>query len=353
MHEFTGGEFIVMGIPGETLDADTAAVIRSIQPSGFILFARNIKSPQQLRNLTDSLRESVKHEPIITIDQEGGRVSRLKEFMTEPPSAKQLSRCGDRTLVETHGRLTGKLLRMFGFNLNLAPVLDIELDEKNDNSLKDRTYGSTAKDVIANAKAFAAGMTAEGILCCGKHFPCDSSASVDPHNALPVVNRSLDEMMALEWVPFRECIPSMDLVMVGHVEYPLIDRSGFPATLSSDMVKRVLRQEMKFGGCTITDDMDMGAIKDTFGTAQAAILSLEAGNDLMLICHSISAVGKIAEALKKVPRNIHTEAYNRILALRERLAPPAPFSQDAFKALDESVKQLRADTLRHSESPVR
>src|SRR3984885_8353041 len=119
MQNFTGGEFIVMGVPAETLDAKTRDIIKQVQPSGFILFARNIKNPQQLRDLTDSLRKEVNHEPIITIDQEGGRVSRLKEFMTEPPSARQLAMHGDKSLVEKHGRITGKLLRLFGFNLNL------------------------------------------------------------------------------------------------------------------------------------------------------------------------------------------------------------------------------------------
>src|SRR5262245_19301151 len=123
MHKFTGGEFIVMGVPGETLDKETREIIKSVQPTGFILFARNIKTPEQLRKLTDELRQSVNHEPIITIDQEGGRVSRLKEFMSEPPSAKKLTEHGDVSLIKKHGMLTGKLLRLFGFNLNLAPVL--------------------------------------------------------------------------------------------------------------------------------------------------------------------------------------------------------------------------------------
>src|SRR6185369_15343196 len=114
MHELTGGEFIVMGIPGETLDPATRKIVERVQPAGFILFARNIKSPEQLRALTDDLRRTVKEQPIITIDQEGGRVSRLKEFMSEPPSARQLAQRGDRSLIETHGRLTGQLLRLFG-----------------------------------------------------------------------------------------------------------------------------------------------------------------------------------------------------------------------------------------------
>ncbi|MBX9690670.1 MAG: hypothetical protein K2X27_28400, partial [Candidatus Obscuribacterales bacterium] len=164
MTEFTGGEFIVMGVPSESLDRETAEIIKKVQPAGFILFARNIKSPEQLRKLTDELRASVEKEPIITIDQEGGRVSRLKEFMTEPPSAKKLTEHGDLSLIKKHGSLSGKLLRLFGFNVNLAPVLDTLVDEKNENSLKDRTYGTSPAQVIENARAFAENMSAEGIL---------------------------------------------------------------------------------------------------------------------------------------------------------------------------------------------
>jgi beta-N-acetylhexosaminidase len=345
MHEFTGGEFIVMGVPGERLDDETAAIIKSVQPAGFILFARNIKSPEQLRGLTDELRAAVNHEPIITIDQEGGRVSRLKEFMAEPPSARQLAMHGDKSLVEKHGRITGKLLRLFGFNLNLAPVLDIEVDDENDNSLKGRTYGRSIEEVVANASAFATAMGKEGILCCGKHFPGYSSASVDPHHAMPIVNRTFDQMMELEWLPFRRCVPMLDTMMLGHVSYPLIDSSGLPATLSPYMVQNILRDELAFSGCTITDDMDMGAIKETYGSAEAASRALKAGNDLMLVCHNIKGVAEIASALRAVSKDVQIAAYDRISAMRKRLAPPVPFSLEALKTLDQAVKELRDQTL--------
>ena len=346
MRDFTGGEFIVMGVPGYTLDEATAKIIKEVQPSGFILFARNIKDPQQLRALTDELRASVNHEPIITIDQEGGRVSRLKEFMSEPPSAKQLAERGDVDLISRHGTLTGKLLRLFGFNLNLAPVLDTLLNEKNENSLKDRTYGTKTDEVIKNASAFAKAMSAEGILNCGKHYPGYSNANVDPHHDLPTVQRTLNELLALEWIPFVGTLPLLDLVMVGHVSYPKIDASGLPATLSRKMVHETLRQDWKFKGCTVTDDMDMGAIKAKYGSAESAVMALKAGNDLMLVCHAVDAVPEIAKALKAVPQEIKEESFARIETLRARLAKPTPFCMDEFKTLDEGVKELREKTLK-------
>lgn len=345
MHKFTGGEFIVMGIPGEALDAQTISIIKEVQPSGFILFARNIKSPQQLRDLTDHLRRVVNHEPIITIDQEGGRVSRLKEFMAEPPSARQLAARGDVSLIREHGLLTGKLLRLFGFNLNLAPVLDVELDADNDNSLNQRAYGKTPEQVTKNALAFLEGMISEGILSCGKHFPGYSCASVDPHNALPTVDRSKDAMLTTEWVPFRQMLDRVDSLMIGHVSYPLIDPTGLPATLSPHMVRELVRQEWQFKGCTITDDLDMGAINKIYGSTEAATMALNAGNDILLVCHNIAGVPKIAQALAEVSREVQEESFARITEFRKRLAPPVAFSMNTFDSLDVSVKKLREATV--------
>lgn len=345
MHEFTGGEFIVMGVPGESLDADTAKIVRTIQPAGFILFARNIKSPQQLRSLTDELRAAVLHDPIITVDQEGGRVSRLKEFMPEPPSAKKLTEHNDLELIKKHGELTGKLLRLFGFNINLAPVLDTLVNEENENSLKQRTYGSSTAQVIENAGAFARAMQAEGVLCCGKHFPGYSHANVDPHHNLPVVARTFAELDGFEWVPFKSLLPMLDLLMVGHVSYPEVDPSGLPASLSRVVIHQILRENWKFTGCTVTDDMDMGAIKNTYGSAESAVQALKAGNDLMLVCHSVEAVPEIARALKKAEASVLEESYSRIQALLNRLSPPASYSDEKFEELSTHTEAMRAKVL--------
>ncbi len=342
MHNFTGGEFIVMGVMGLTLDRQTVDIIKRVQPAGFILFARNIKDPEQLRALTDELRQSVDHEPIITIDQEGGRVSRLKEFAVEPPSAKQLTDHGDVALIKEHGTITGKLLRLFGFNLNLAPVLDVLVNEKNENSLKGRTYGTTPDMVVRNATAFAEAMKAEGILSCGKHYPGYSFANVDPHNALPKLQRTQSELEGLEWQAFMRMKDMVDMIMVGHIAYPMIDPSGLPASLSRTMVHKVLREQWQFKGCTITDDMDMGAIKTGYGGAQAASSALKAGNDLMLVCHAIKSVPEIATALKMTAPDVLETSYARVQELRSRLSAPAPFSLEAFEELDKQTAEMTA-----------
>src|SRR5207237_1052930 len=188
------GQLILTGVPGPQLDAETGKLFRRVQPGGFILFARNIESAAQLRKLIDDLRGLSKIEPIITIDQEGGRVSRLRLIGNEPPNAQQLRDKNDIDLIRRHGDITGHLLRLFGFNLDLCPVLDISFDDDADNSLRGRCYGKTADEVVRNAGAFNEAMRGQGIASCGKHFPGYSAATSDAHYQLPRIDRTREEL---------------------------------------------------------------------------------------------------------------------------------------------------------------
>src|SRR5829696_732908 len=161
------GQLLMTGVPGAVLDAATATTFRRIQPGAFILFGRNIESPAQLRKLIDDLRDLSEIEPIITIDQEGGRVSRLRLIGNEPPNAQQLREKGNLELIRRHGDITGRLLRLFGFNLDLCPVLDISFDDEADNSLRGRCYGKTPAQVIEFAGAFNDAMREQGVASCG------------------------------------------------------------------------------------------------------------------------------------------------------------------------------------------
>src|SRR5436190_4656597 len=200
------GQLILTGVPGTELDAETAALFRRVQPGGFILFGRNITSAGQLRKLIDDLRDVSEVEPIITIDQEGGRVSRLRLIGNEPPNAQQLRDNGVVALVRQHGEITGRLLRLFGFNLDLCPVLDISFDDDADNSLRGRCYGKSVEQVIKLAGAFNDALRSEGILSCGKHFPGYSAATVDAHHDLPKIERSRDQLDEQELAVFRAFI---------------------------------------------------------------------------------------------------------------------------------------------------
>ncbi|MGH8100367.1 MAG: glycoside hydrolase family 3 N-terminal domain-containing protein, partial [Chthoniobacterales bacterium] len=188
------GQLIMTGVPGKELEPETVSLFERIQPGAFILFARNIESPLQLRKLIDHLRDLSEIEPVITIDQEGGRVSRLRLIGNEPPNAQQLRDKGEVDLIRRHGDITGRLLRLFGFNLDLCPVLDISFDDDADNSLRGRCYGKTVEQVVRNAAAFNDAMRAQGIASCGKHFPGYSAATRDAHHELPKIFRTRDEL---------------------------------------------------------------------------------------------------------------------------------------------------------------
>ncbi|MGH7937238.1 MAG: glycoside hydrolase family 3 N-terminal domain-containing protein, partial [Chthoniobacterales bacterium] len=265
MKSASPGQLILTGVPGKELDRETAALFRKVQPGGFILFGRNIESARQLRKLIDDLRDLSVIEPIITIDQEGGRVSRLRLIGQEPPNAQQLREKGDIELVRQHGDLTGRLLRLFGFNLDLCPVLDISFDDEADNSLRGRCYGTDVEEVVRLAGAFNDAMRARGIASCGKHFPGYSAATIDAHHELPVINRSREELDENELAVFRQFSDRVDSMMICHGWYPCLEPEKTAASLSHRIITDLLRGELRFTGLIVTDDLDMGAILNEYG----------------------------------------------------------------------------------------
>ena len=346
----TLGQLLMTGVPGPVLDARTAAIFRRIQPGAFILFGRNIESPTQLRKLIDDLRETCAIEPIVTIDQEGGRVSRLKLIGHEPPNANQLRDRGDLALIERHGHITGRLLRMFGFNLDLCPVLDISFDDEADNSLKGRCYGNDVAQVIRNAGAFNRGLQSEGVLSCGKHFPGYSRAPIDAHHELPVIGLSRAELEAHELAVFRHFADQIDSMMIGHAFYPALDDSGVPSSLSRRVITDLLRSEHGFRGLIMTDDLDMGAIlepygKDESGLARVIELAITAGNDLAMICHRVEMVERAHRFLENVPRADLDRALASVAHFKTRLVKPDAWDEADFRRRDAEVWDLRVATL--------
>ena len=342
----TPNELLLVGVPGPELDAATAKRLRRLQPGGFILFGRNIVSAPQLRRLTDDLRDLSVTEPVITIDQEGGRVSRLRLIGHEPPNAQQLRERGDPGLITEHGRLTGRLLRLFGFNLDLCPVLDILFDDAADNSLRGRCYGGDVGETITNAESFRAAMAAEGILSCGKHFPGYTFAGLDPHHELPRIERSRAELDACELAVFRAFANKVDSMMIGHAHYPCFEPdAAVPASLSAAVIRDCLLGELGFGGLVMTDDLDMGAILNTFGWEDTIRRAVRAGNHMIMICHRLDAAEEALRVLETMPTRELDPALAALLAFKKQLAQPAVFSEQAHRMLDEQVWQLRIATL--------
>ena len=291
------------------------------------------------------MRDLSDHEPIITIDQEGGRVSRLKLIGQEPPNAQQLRDRNDLELIRNHGRITGRLLRIFGFNLDLCPVLDISFDDEADNSLRGRCYGKTAAQVIQNASAFNEALKSTGITTCGKHFPGYSRAPIDAHHELPTISLTRAELEVEELSVFKKFTDKVDSFMIGHAFYPDLDDSGMPTSLSKRVITGLLREELGFKGLVMTDDLDMGAILNHYGLEETIRLAIEAGNDLAMICHRIVCVQEAHQILKTLPTAMVDRALANITDFKTKLAPPDSFSVAEFKRRDAEVYDLRVAVL--------
>ncbi len=339
------GQLLLVGVPGYELDSETARRFREVQPGGYILFGRNVRSACQLRKLIDDLRDLSQIEPIITIDQEGGRVSRLKLIGNEPPNAEQLRKKGDLDLIREHGRLTGEFLRLFGFNLDLCPVLDISFDDDADNSLRGRCYGTSVKEVIVFAGAFNEALLETGILTCGKHFPGYAAATLDPHHELPRIDRSREELNRTELAIFQEFVHRVSSMMVCHAWYPALDPEKTPASLSRPIVTDLLATDFNFQGLIMTDDLDMGAIINTSGLAAVIERAMLAGNHLAMICHRVHLIEEARAAFEGVARGALDRALAGVDRFKRQMAVPKPFSEDQFRTLDREVWDLRVNTL--------
>ena len=347
------GQLILTGVPGLELDSATADLFRRVQPGGFILFGRNIQSASQLRRLIDDLRDLSDVEPIITIDQEGGRVSRLRLIGNEPPNAQQLRDRNDLELVRRHGEITGQLLRIFGFNLDLCPVLDISFDDEADNSLRGRGYGKTVEQVERLAGAFNDALREQGILSCGKHFPGYSAATVDAHHDLPKIDRTREQLDGEELAVFRHFTPSVDSMMICHGWYPCFNPVRRPASLSREIVTDLLRDEFHFDGLVMTDDLDMGAILNEYGLEETIRLAIEAGNDWVMIRHRVASIDEVHRTLGKLPPEQVERALASVARTKTKLQAPRAFSESAFKKIDQSVWDLRVAVLGEEEAARR
>ncbi len=335
------GQLIMTGVPGKELDAETARLFRRVQPGAFILFGRNLQSATQLRKLIDDLRDLSDIEPIITIDQEGGRVSRLRRIGNEPPNAQQLREKNDIDLIRRHGDITGRLLRLFGFNLDLCPVLDISFNDDAENSLHGRCYGKDVEQVVRNAGAFNEAMRGQGIASCGKHFPGYSAATSDAHFQLPRIDRTREELDLNELAVFRQFVGDVDSMMICHAWYPCFEPQPTPATVSRRIVTELLRNEFGFEGLIMTDDLDMGAILTAYRLDDTIRLCLEAGNDIMMLCHRVPEIETVQRILGTLPSDQIERAQQHIGNFKKNLSPPQKFSESAFQEINTEIADLR------------
>jgi len=338
------GSLLLLGLDGPELRLDEAALFRRLQPAGYILFSRNIVSPEQTRKLTDDLRDLSVDLPIIGIDQEGGRVTRTKEMAPVLPSAEALAARGDMGKIADAGVLTGELLQLFGFNLNFAPVLDLDHFPGLANALRGRCWGRDPQRVIDYAGQWNRWMRRQSIASCGKHFPACGRAVSDPHHDLPSSPATLEELLREDVIPYTALMPELDSIMLAHIEFPNID-ADFPASLSPKIIRRFLRDQLGFDRhLVMTDDLDMGAITKRYGRGEDVKLAIRAGNDLAMICHRIDTAETAAQAIGELPLGMRHEAQDRVERFRRRvLKPPVAWSDAKLQKTCEAIAMLAAE----------
>jgi beta-N-acetylhexosaminidase len=347
------GQLLFIGIPGPTIDEETRQLLQTVQPGGIILFARNLQSPAQVAKLNRELRHILKVPPLISIDQEGGRVDRLKSIFVPMPSAKKLWLTNDARIAHEHGSLTAQALRLLGFNMNFAPVLDICVHPEAENALQERYFGRRTAEVIRIAGAYLEGLQNSAVIGCGKHFPGLGDSTVDSHEKLPVVSRSEEQMLAEDiriYIDLSAKLNSqLQVVMVAHAYYPALEGPSskrLPASLSPRIVTDLLRGRMEFHGLAISDDMEMGAISESMPFEEAIIKAVEAGEDMLLICQTPQKVQEAAAALTRAARDgritsrrIDT-SINRIARIKSMANSPLTFHIEQYEAVREKFLVL-------------
>ena len=293
------GQLLMIGFGGTTVTTELIDWIQEYRPGGVILFSRNLVDPEQIARLTNALQDAAPGPPLfIAIDQEGGRVSRLPKGFTIFPAAATVAACRSTDVVYSTAEVTAKELRAVGINMNMAPVLDVNTNAANP-IIGNRAFGETPEDVCSFGVAAMAGLQDNGVIACGKHFPGHGDTITDSHKVLPVVTATRERLYAIELLPFRHAIgQGLRTIMTAHVRYPALDPQ-FPATLSRIILSDLLRTELRFQGVTITDDLEMNAILDHGSVGEAAVQSLRAGADILLVCHRQDRQSEVIRAIEQ------------------------------------------------------
>jgi beta-N-acetylhexosaminidase len=283
------GQRFALGFTGTTPSPEFQRLVREYKAGNVILFRENLESASQARRLTDEIRNLVEgetgHPPLIALDQEGGVVTRLPPDMVNVPGAMALASAGDGQEVYEATRITAGELRRIGINLNLAPVLDVNSNPDNP-VIGVRSFGSDPEKAAALGVRALQAYAEAGLLCCGKHFPGHGDTAVDSHLDLPRVDKDLATLEACELVPFKVAIAAgIPAIMTTHILFPRLEERKVPATISRTIITSLLKERLGFSGLVLSDGMEMKAIRDFYGVTRGCLEALDAGVDLVYICH--------------------------------------------------------------------
>jgi beta-N-acetylhexosaminidase len=321
------GQQMVIGLQGTTLSNEESTFISKNNIGGVILFKRNIESPQQLRDLStslQSLRKSTSDQAplFISVDMEGGRVHRMKPPFTQWPALAYVGKLDSTSVAFRFAQAMGEELRAVGVNLDFAPCIDIFSNPAN-TVIGDRSLGGNAEAVARLGSALVRGYIKADIIPCAKHFPGHGNTRIDSHEALPIEDKSLEELDALELEPFKKIFRArLEMIMAAHIKYPKVDPE-WPASLSEIFLKTVLRERLRYRGLIITDDLDMKALTANYDKATIAVRAIQAGANILLYCNEPESPAIALDAIEKAVKDgqldskVVSENQSKVLSLKK------------------------------------
>ncbi|MEZ4461079.1 MAG: beta-N-acetylhexosaminidase [bacterium] len=336
------GQLLCVGFQGtDALPDALRNALAAGRVGGAILFRRNVEEPAQVASLTAQIHAAAGAAiaaPFVAVDQEGGRVARLREPLTLIPPMRKLGNRNDAKLTTDISEMMATEISALGFNLNFAPVLDVDTNPDNP-VIGDRAFSDDPNVVARMGGAFFIGHMTAGVIPCGKHFPGHGDTDTDSHLELPVLHHDGARFEEVELVPFRKLIEhDVPMLMTAHVLVPALD-TVHPATLSHAVMTRLLRDELGYDGVVVTDDLEMKAVADQYEVEEMIELGLRAGVDLFLICHTQDKWERAFEHLVRLGANAHDrarilESANRIMRLKESYLAswPRPWEPGDFEA---------------------
>src|SRR5579864_7398895 len=337
------------------------SLLKRLQPAGVILFARNIKSPEQTWRLLRECQRCVETPLFTCIDLEGGTVDRLRDALGPAPSAADVFAVDDPRLFRKHGQIIGENCRALGFNVDFAPVLDLAFEASRP-VMGSRAVSADPRQTVLYAKEFLAGLSSAKVLGCGKHFPGLGEGALDSHHELPVIEKSLRNLWGEDLLPYRTLRRQLPFVMISHAAYPKVTKDKTPASLSKFWISDILRKRIGYRSLIVSDDLEMGGVLSAAPVGEAAVEFVRAGGDLCLVCHredyvmqAYEALTRIAERDKQFGRRV-AESGRRVLAFKKKRkelrpvkAPSSATVEKLTRCLWEFGEQVRLGPLSRRE----
>lgn len=358
------GQHFFIGISGHALTANEKKFIVESNIGGVCLFGRNVAEPKQVHELCKEI-QSLRHQQsdkaalFISIDMEGGRVHRLKSPFTHWPALRKLGDLDAPTVSFHFANRMGQEMKAVGINLDWAPCVDVFTNDRN-TAIGDRSISSDPELVAKHASALVRGYIKAEIITCAKHFPGHGNTIVDSHDDLPVEDADLQRLNSCELIPFKRTFKSrVDMVMTSHIQYPAIDPQ-WPVTLSEIFVTGLVRNELKYRGLIVTDDLGMKAMTKNYGLQEVPVRALQAGVDLLLYCNDPEvppvALEAVIKAVEQGALKVEklADSHRRILEFKKTKIPnpdPMPLEQ-ALKLIGTEENLRLAEAIRNTEMPL-